>query len=95
MASDDLTFTVTGPDGEAEEITLPGTLVEAFAEEEDTDTDVVADVLQMAFTQRAHAIVHHGQGEVPEELQEAEERAAELFEERFGMSFGEATGHSH
>ncbi len=92
---DDATFTVTGPEGEEEEVTLPAALVDAFAEEGDTDTEVVADVLQMAFTQRAHAIVHHSEGDVPEELEEAEERAADLFEERFGMTFGEATGHAH
>jgi len=92
---DDITFTVTGPEGEEEDVTLPVALVDAFAEEGDTDTEVVADVLQMAFTQRAHAIVHHSEGDVPEELEEAEERAAELFEDRFGMTFGEATGHSH
>jgi len=92
---DDITFTVTGSEGEEEQVTLPAALVDAFAEEDDTDTEVVADVLQMAFTQRAHAIVHHSEGDVPEELEEAEEHAAELFEDRFGMTFGEATGHSH
>jgi len=91
----DETFTVEGPEGETETVTLPDALVDAFAEEGDTDTEVVADVLQMAFTQRAHAIVHHSEGGAPEELADAEERALELFEERFGVSFGEATGHDH
>jgi hypothetical protein len=93
--TEDLTFTVTDPTGEESEVTLPATLVDAFAEAEDTRAQVAGDVLQMAFTERAHALVHHGEGEVGEDLAAAEERALELFEERFGMTYGEATGHQH
>jgi hypothetical protein len=90
-----VTFSVEGQDGETDEITLPEGLVDLFAEEGDTRTEVVADVGLMAFVQRAHSIVHHSQGEPGEELEELEEAALDLFEERFGLTFGEATGHQH
>lgn len=93
--TESITFSVEGPDGESDEITLPAGLVDLFAEEGDTRTEVVADIGLMAFVQRAHSVVHHSQGEPDEELQELEQAALDLFEERFGMTFGEATGHQH
>jgi hypothetical protein len=93
--TEDLTFTVTDANGDESEVTLPGGLVDAFAEEGDTRAEVAGDVLQMAFTERAHAVVHHGEGEVGPGLEAAEERALDLFEKRFGVTYGEATGHQH
>jgi hypothetical protein len=45
--------------------------------------------------QQAHVIVHHSEGDVPEDIAEMNETAAELFEERFGQSLEDALGHSH
>ncbi len=90
-----VTFSVEGPDGETDEIELPAGLVDLFAEEGDTRAEIVADVGLMAFVQRAHSVVHHSEGQAGEELQALEEAALDLFEERFGMTFGEATGHQH
>jgi predicted aspartyl protease len=92
--ADDVTFTVDG-DGATAELTLPGDLVDALAEGEQDRAEVVADVAQMAFTSRAHMLVHHSEEEVEASVADAEERARELFEERFGVSYAEATGHSH
>ncbi|MFC6725081.1 hypothetical protein ACFQE1_12000 [Halobium palmae] len=89
------TYTIEGPEGDVEEVELPAGLVDVLAEQGEEPTAVVGEVTLMAFVQRAHAIVHHSEGEVPADLREIEETARELFEERFGVSFAEATGHSH
>ncbi|MFB6105725.1 MAG: hypothetical protein ABEJ70_02000 [Halobacteriaceae archaeon] len=92
---EDSTYTIEAPDGETDTVTLPADLVELFREADDRPVDVVGDVLQLAFTQRAHAVVHHGEGDPDEHLTDVEERALALFEERFGLSYAEATGHHH
>ncbi|WP_338738739.1 DUF7545 family protein [Haloplanus salilacus] len=89
------TYTVTGPSGESDEFELPEGLVDTLSEQGERPPTVVAEITLLAFVQRSHAIVHHAEGEVPEDLREINETAEELFEERFGMTFGEATGHDH
>lgn len=89
------TYTVTGPDGDEATFELPEGLVDVLAEQGEEPSTVVSDVAFMGFVQRSHAIVHHAQGETPEDLHEINEAAEELFEERFGVTFGEATGHNH
>jgi hypothetical protein len=49
----------------------------------------------MSFADRAHALAHHAEGEADEELEAIEEAMLDRFEERFGMTYAEATGHSH
>jgi hypothetical protein len=49
----------------------------------------------LSFAQQAHALVHHAPEEPDEEVVANEEKTMELFEERFGQTFGEMTGHSH
>jgi hypothetical protein len=93
---DEATFTIEDPDGNTDDVTLPAELVEIFGEEDDeSDAQVFGDIALMAFSQRAHMLVAHGEGEPSEELEAVEEATLEQFEERFGMSFGEATGHQH
>lgn len=95
MATDDtVEIRIEGPDGE-DEITLPGALLEMLSEGDENNATVVGDLALMSCAQRIHATVHHAEGEADEELQEIEETTLDLFEERFGMSFGEATGHQH
>ncbi|WP_232685831.1 DUF7545 family protein [Halobacterium zhouii] len=92
----DATFTIEDADGNTDELTLPAELVEVFSEEDDeSDAQVVGDISLMAFTQRAHMLVAHGEEEPSKELEEIEAATMERFEERFGMTFGEATGHQH
>ena len=90
-----VTYSIEGPDGDAAEVALPGDLVDVFAEEGDSRTEVIADVTLMSFVGRAHSVVHHGQDEPSDELRALEQAALDLFEERFGMTYGEATGHQH
>ncbi|ESS03522.1 MAG: hypothetical protein A07HR67_01920 [uncultured archaeon A07HR67] len=89
------TYTVAGPDGDEEAFELPAGLVDVLSEQGEPATRVVTDVIVQAMAQQAHVIAHHSEGEVPEEIAEMNETAAELFEDRFGQSLEEALGHSH
>lgn len=94
MADDTVTLQISGPDGD-DEVTLSAALVEMLAEGDEHAAEVVGDLALFGCAQRAHASVHHGQGEAPQELQDAESVTMELFEERFGASYAELTGHQH
>jgi hypothetical protein len=89
------TYTVEAPNGESDAVELPEGLVDMLAEEGENPSHVVTDVIVQAFAQQAHVIAHHTEGETPSDVAEIEEKAAELFEERFGQSLEEAMGHSH
>lgn len=89
------TFTVTGPDGDEDTVELPAGLVDTMAEEGEDPTKVVTDVVLQAMAQQAHMLVHHSEGEVPVDIEQMNETASELFEDRFGVPLEEAIGHSH
>ncbi|QLG61677.1 DUF7545 family protein [Halorarum salinum] len=89
------TYTVEGPDGDSDAVELPAGLVDMLAEQGEEPSHVVTDVILQAFAQQAHAIAHHSQGETPDDVEEINEKAEELFEERFGQSLQDAMGHSH
>jgi hypothetical protein len=89
------TYTIEAPDGNSEAVELPEGLVDILSEQGEAKETVVADITLLAFAQRAHALVHHSEGEVTEDIAEIGETAEDLFEERFGVSFAEATGHQH
>ena len=91
---DTVAVTIEADDGE-DEITLPTGLIARLSEPEDTTAQVVADVALMSFTGRAHALRHHAEGGDDGELDAIEADLMERFEERFGLTYEEATGHSH
>ncbi|MFC7154696.1 hypothetical protein ACFQPA_04400 [Halomarina halobia] len=91
---DTVLVTIESPDGE-DDVTLPSHLLDLLAEDGQSAAEVVGDLALMSCAQRIHATVAHGQGETDERLQAIEGTTMDLFEERFGMSFGEATGHQH
>lgn len=99
MADNDVettTYTIESPDGDAEELTLPSGIIDELREDgSETDTQVLGDLTMLSFAQQAHALVHHAHGEADDETLAQEEETMELFEERFGQTFGEMTGHSH
>lgn len=97
MASDDdaVTFEIDASDGTSDSVDVPTTLIDRLSEGDEPAATVVADVTLMAFAGRAHALVHHGHGETDAELEAAEQTILDDFEARFGVSYAEATGHSH
>ena len=92
--SETMVVKIETPDGD-DEVTLPSGLLDMLAEDGESAADVVGDLALMSCAQRVHAAVHHGHGETDPELEAVEETTLDLFEERFGMTFGEATGHQH
>jgi hypothetical protein len=92
--SDTVTLTVESAEG-SDEVTLPADLIELLKEGEETPAEVVGDLAMMGCAQRIHATVHHSQGDVDPAIEHLEELTMELFEDRFGVSYGEMTGHSH
>lgn len=91
---DTTTVSISTDDGTSDEVTVPSGLIDLVAEGDQTDAETIGDVTLLSFASRAHHIVHHGQ-EADEELEAQEARIMELFEERFGVTYGEATGHQH
>ncbi|WP_435124928.1 DUF7545 family protein [Halobaculum sp. D14] len=89
------TYTVEGPEGDSDTVELPAGLVDMMAEQGENPTRVITDVVLQAFAQQAHALAHHSQGETPDEVEEINAKAEELFEERFGQSLQDAMGHQH
>ncbi|WP_306052547.1 DUF7545 family protein [Natronococcus wangiae] len=89
-----ISISISADDGSTDDVTLPAGLVDLVAEGDQDAAETVGDITLLSFASRAHHIVHHGEGSDPE-LEAQEERVMELFEERFGVTFGEATGHQH
>ncbi|MFT4890517.1 MAG: hypothetical protein ACI9YT_001433, partial [Halobacteriales archaeon] len=81
--------------GATDELTLPQELIDMVDEGGQTEAEVVADVAMLSFASRVHHLVAHSEGEPDEEMQAIEGETMDRFEERFGMTFGEATGHDH
>ncbi len=95
--SDDVTTTtisITADDDSTDDVTLPSGLIDLVAEGDQSSAETIGDVTLLSFASRAHHIVHHGE-ETDEALEAQEARIMDLFEERFGVTFGEATGHQH
>ena len=82
-------------DDSSDELEVPVRVLELLSEEGEEPAGVVGDLVMLGVAQQAHGIVHHAQGEVDDDLQAAEKRTMELFEERFGQSYAEVTGHNH
>ncbi|ELY47278.1 DUF7545 family protein [Natronorubrum sulfidifaciens] len=95
--SDDVettTVSISTDDDTTDEVTIPSGLIDLVAEGDQTDAETIGDVALLSFASRAHHLVHHGQG-ADEDLEAQEARIMDLFEERFGVTYGEATGHQH
>ncbi len=82
-------------DDERAEIEIPSGLIDRLSEPGESPATVVADVAVMSFAGRAHALAHHAEGDVDAELGEIETDMMDRFEDRFGVTYAEATGHSH
>jgi hypothetical protein len=89
------TVTIEDGDGETDSVEIPDVLVELMRDGDKSGAGVVADIVLQAFAQQGHARVHHAEGGVSEEMEEANEKLEDLFEERFGISLADAMGHHH
>lgn len=76
-------------------VTVPEAALDALADEADTPAEVAGDLVMLGLAQQLHTAVHHGGGDLDEAVEEAEAALMDDFEERFGVSYGEMTGHSH
>jgi hypothetical protein len=93
--SDVVRVTLESEDGAVDDLKVPTRLLDMLAEGDETAPAVVGDIAMFGFAQRIHGAVAHGDGEVDDELEAVEDRTLELFEDRFGRSFAELTGHDH
>ena len=94
MADETVTLSIEG-DAETDEVTLPAGMLDLLREAEESDAEVVGDLALFSCAQRIHATVHHAEGGDTDRYRAIEERTMALFEERFGASYGELTGHDH
>ena len=94
MANETVTLTIEGDQNEGE-LTVPSELLELLRENDESDPAVVGDIAMFGLAQRIHSAVHHGQGDTDQRIEDLEELTLDLFEERFGTSFAELTGHDH
>ena len=94
MSQETATVTIE-VDGETDELTVPGALMDALSDDDESAADVIGNLALLGLAQQAHGIVHHSHGDAGEELKAAEQLTLDEFEERFGQTFGEMTGHSH
>ena len=94
MSEETVTLRIEGEDDE-DDVTLPTEMLDLMREADESDAEIVGDLALFSCAQRIHATVHHADGGDTERYREIEERTMELFEDRFGASYGELTGHQH
>jgi hypothetical protein len=94
MAEDTVTLSVEGEEDE-DDVTLPVEMLDLMREAEESNAEIVGDLALFSCAQRIHATVHHAEGGDTERYEEIEARTMELFEDRFGASYAELTGHDH
>jgi hypothetical protein len=94
-SDDAVTLRIDASDGTTDDFDVPTALLDRLSEGDEPAAEVVADVAVMAFAGRAHALVHHAEGEADADLEAAEQAILDDFEARFGVTYGEATGHAH
>ena len=94
MADDTITFRVEGETAD-DEVTIPTEMLDMLREADEPDAEIVGDLALFSCAQRIHATVHHAEGGDTERYRDVEAATMELFEERFGASYAELTGHQH
>lgn len=94
MAEDTVTLYIEG-DEDADEVTLPVEMLDLMREADESNAEIVGDLALFSCAQRIHATVHHAEGGDTERYEAIEERTMDLFEDRFGATYAELTGHDH
>lgn len=93
--TDTITFTIDGDDGSTDELSVPPSVLELLAERDESPAETLGDLALLSCAQQIHALNHHSRGEPDEDIRTSADETMAVFEERFGMSFAEMTGHSH
>mgnify|MGYP000022829293 CR=1 FL=1 len=94
MASETVTVTLE-TDDQHDELELPVAAVDLLDENGEGAPTVVGDLAILGVAQQLHGAIHHAEGDVGPEIEAAEQKTMDVFEERFGRSFAEMTGHDH
>jgi hypothetical protein len=94
MAEDTVTLYIEG-DEDADEVILPVEMLDLMREADESNAEIVGDLALFSCAQRIHATVHHAEGGDTERYEAIEERTMDLFEDRFGATYAELTGHDH
>lgn len=97
MADKRVTLTIRTDDDNEETVSVSGGLLDLLAQGSESPADVAGDLVVMSLANRAHHMAHHGQGgtEGDVDIDDVESTMMEVFEDRFGQTFAEATGHDH
>jgi hypothetical protein len=94
MADDTVTLHIESED-DTDQVTLPVEMLDLMREADESDAEIVGDLALFSCAQRIHATVHHSEGSDAERYADIESRTMDLFEDRFGATYGELTGHDH
>ena len=94
MAAETVTVTIE-TDDESDELEIPVDAIDLLNEGEEGVPTVLGDLALLGVAQQIHGIIHHTQEDVGEDVEAAEQKTMELFEERFGQSFADMVGHDH
>jgi len=94
MPADTVTLSIESDD-DVDEVTLPVEMLDLMREDEESDAEIVGDLALFSCAQRIHATVHHAEGGDSERYKGIEQQTMALFEDRFGASYAELTGHDH
>lgn len=96
MADDTLTLTISTADDD-DTVDVAAEVLDLLAREGETPPEVAGDLVVMSLANRVHHMAHHGQGAVEGDvdLSAIEDTMMDLFEDRFGQTFAEMTGHDH
>lgn len=94
MSVETLTVTIETEE-DSDELEIPAGALDLLNEGGEGPSTVLGDLALLGVAQQIHGIIHHSQGDVGSDIEDIEEETMELFEERFGASYGELTGHQH
>jgi len=94
MAAETVTVTIE-TDEDSDELEVPVEAIDLLNEGEEGVPVVLGDLALLGVAQQIHGIIHHTQEDVGADIEAAEEKTMELFEERFGQSFADMVGHDH
>ncbi len=93
--ADTETYTVVAPNDDEDDVELPAGLVDMLTEAGENRSRVLTDVVAQAMAQQAHMLANHTETETPDDIDEINDTAEQLFEDRFGTSLADALGHDH